>query len=99
MFGVFQSVSASASEGGEGVGALLEKRVFCFAGSDDCGNGTKEEGGGRGDVMEVRVFRAKGRKRIRPEVEPLLKPGTKGSSPKKGSPKKLVRKTCVGGIE
>ena len=61
----------------------IEKRVFCFAGE---GYGTGQVNGGRdrlGDVMEVRVYRAKGRKRIWPELVEVKEPVKNGNGQKR----------------
>ena len=44
----------------------VERRVLCFGPASD---ELESMAGGLGDTMEIKVFRAKGRKRIVPEVE------------------------------
>jgi len=64
MFGVYEAGESWLGERG------VEKRVFCFASEDygkrRCDGG---DGAGAGDVMEVKVYRSNGRKRIWPEVD------------------------------
>ena len=60
MFGLFAS-----SGGGRGI----ERRSLAFSPRfEDSGGGRASMPGVLDDVMEVRVFRARGRKRITPEV-------------------------------
>ena len=59
MFGLFDAEPGWFGEGG------VEKRAFCFA-RERGGEAVNE--GGLGDVLEVRVFRSKGRRRTEPEM-------------------------------
>ncbi|MCJ1482064.1 hypothetical protein MMC06_002226 [Schaereria dolodes] len=48
----------------------IERRVLCFASDTNGGDdGEKTSGNIQGDIMEVKVYRSKGRKRIQPEVQ------------------------------
>lgn len=51
----------------------IEKRVFCFASEDSSSRNRL------GDVMEVRVYRARGRKRIWPELVELKETSRRGN--------------------
>ncbi|KAI9868566.1 MAG: hypothetical protein M1830_005634, partial [Pleopsidium flavum] len=72
MFGVFESGESWLGERG------MEKRVFCFGREEDCFDGV-------GGVMEVRVCRARGRKRTRPEVDEFGELGRRGDGVKRGA--------------
>lgn len=69
MFGLFKPARTS----GLARGATLERRVLCFCpGSTSLGHPPRDN---LNDVMEIRVFRSKARKRIKPEVETLQSTG------------------------
>lgn len=61
MFGLFNTGKIFSSQ------RAVEKRVLCFASND--GNAQHNTVESLGDVMEIRVFRSKGRKRVRPTIE------------------------------
>lgn len=69
MFGLFKpSLSPGLAKG-----AALQRRVLCFgpdiAGLDNHGVDNL------GDVLEIKVFRSKGRKRIKPDARTLQSVG------------------------
>lgn len=63
MFGLFESEQSWYGEHG------IEKRAFCFATED--GGASRMRSDNLGDVMEVRVYRSKGRRRTEPEMTPF----------------------------
>lgn len=79
-FGLFKPRRTS----GLAKGATMERRVLCFR--PDIGPGGHPTLDNLRDVMEVRVFRSKARKRIQPEVNPLQSAGVSPSLDKKRSP-------------
>lgn len=60
MFGLFDSEQSWFGECG------VEKRAFCFA--RECGGARKMRSDNLGDVIEIRVYRSKGRRRTEPEL-------------------------------
>ena len=60
MFGLFDSEQSWFGENG------IEKRAFCFAGEN--GGAGRMRSNNLGDVMEVKVYRSKGRRRTEPEM-------------------------------
>ena len=79
MFGLFDST--------QGFGtlrqSLFERRVLCF--SSDAETVQSEVPDSLSDVMEIKVFRSKGRKRIEPELQEYQSsPGVQHSD-KKGT--------------
>lgn len=79
MFGLYCAGESRLGKSG------IEKRVFCFAG-EDYGNGQLRGNRDRlMDVMEVKVYRAKGRKRIWPELVELKEPTKKGTGQKRAA--------------
>lgn len=88
MFGVYCAGDSRLGKVG------IEKRVFCFA-SEEYGSGKVDGSRERlGDVMEVRVYRARGRKRIWPELVELKEPTKKGNSQKRAA-----QRSCGSGVE
>ena len=89
MFGLFKPARTS----GLAKCATLERRVLCFrpeiAGLD---HPPLEN---LSDAMEIRVFRAKARKRIRPEVQTLQSTGIPPDLDRKRSP----QQQATGGIK
>ena len=81
MFGLFA-----------GRGKRVERRLLCFGPVND---GDESPVGGLGDVMEVRVFRAKGQKRIVPEVERFDKISNLRDAGRRGMRQDLVE---AGGV-
>jgi hypothetical protein len=63
MFGLYDSVQ------GRGFirQGLIERRVLCF--SPEAAETGKYTGDNLRDVMEIKVFRSKGRKRINPDIQ------------------------------
>jgi len=61
MFGLFDSGKTSPKR------PVLQRRALCFAAEDD-DDAAKYAADNLDQVMEVRVFRSRGRKRIRPEI-------------------------------
>ena len=80
MFGLFKPRRTS----GLAKGATMERRVLCFC--PDIGPIGYPASDNLSDVMEVKVFRSKARKRIQPEVNPLQSAGISPSLDKKPSP-------------
>ena len=80
MFGLFKPARTS----GLAKCAALERRVLCFR-PDIAGLDHPPLDNFR-DVMEIRVFRSKARKRIRPEVQTLQSTGLPLNIDRKGSP-------------
>lgn len=69
MFGIYGSSQNIMGE------QSLEKRALCFAAERTSRDAQSAGEGGHAvgeDVMEVRVYRAKARKRILPQVEELI---------------------------
>ena len=63
MFGLYDSV-----QGRDFIRqALIERRVLCF--SPEAVDTGKFASDNLGDVMEIKVFRSKGRKRISPDIQ------------------------------
>lgn len=71
MFGLFAS-----SVGGANVKqSMIERRVLCFA--PETGDIAKFGSDNLGEVMEIKVFRSKGRKRVQPDLQEYQsRPGT-----------------------
>lgn len=69
MFGLFKPSRSS----GLARGATLQRRVFCF-GPDNVGL-VDPDVDSLSDVMEIKVFRSKGRKRIKADVQTLQNVG------------------------
>lgn len=46
----------------------IERKVLCFGPDEDAGSNDIKAGNDLGQVMEIRVYRAKGRKEMRPHV-------------------------------
>ena len=65
MFGLFDSGDVFFQE------RTVEKRILCF--SSENGNMSDITFDDLNDVMEVRVFRSKGRKRIMPDIQDFQK--------------------------
>ena len=79
MFGLYRAGEYQQGKPG------IEKRVFCFASED---SGSRKGFGSRdrlGDVMEVRVYRARGRKRTWPELVELKAPLKKENGQKRAA--------------
>ena len=83
MFGLF------ASPGGRGV----ERRSLAFGPPTEEGDPTL---GFLDDVMEVRVFRSKGRRRVVPEVKEYQRPNMQNPA---ASSKKMAPVRCGNGFE
>lgn len=69
MFGLFKPDRSS----GLAKGAAVQRRVLCF-GSDIAGLDNRALDN-LSNVMEIKVFRSKGRKRIKPDVPTLQSAG------------------------
>lgn len=80
MFGLFKPARTS----GLAKSATLERRVLCF-GPDNTSLGHPPLHS-LNDVMEIRVFRSKARKRIKPEVGTLQSTGCSPDLHRKRSP-------------
>ena len=89
MFGLFTPSRIS----GLAKGAVLERRVLCFC--PDIGHLDHPAQNSLSDVMEVRVFRSKGRKRIKPEAKTLQSVGIPPNFDRKKSP----MQQAAGGIK
>ena len=86
MFGLFRLHRSS----GLAKGVSLERRVLCF-----CPDIPRPVPDSLSDVMEVRVFRSKARKRIKPEARTLQSAGIIPESDKKKHP----QQQAAGGIK
>lgn len=77
MFGIFKPGRSSrlAKE------ATVQRRVLCFG--PDIGDLDNHGVDSLSDVMEIKVFRSKGRRRIKPDVQPLQSVGLSPSIDKK----------------
>jgi hypothetical protein len=65
IFGLFDS-----SVGGANMKqSTIERRVLCFAPDAGDGGNRKFASDDLGEVMEIRVFRSKGRKRVQPDLQ------------------------------
>ena len=67
MFGLFASQGVDKGKGS------VEKRVLCFSSQDASEQSTGSDP--LGDVLEVKVYRSKGRKRIKSQVQDFKKFG------------------------
>ena len=88
MFGLFKPDRSS----GLLKGALLQRRVLCF-GTDITGLDNRALDH-LSDVMEIKVFRSKGRKRIKPDYQTL---GNFGISP--SLDRKTSQRQAAGGVK
>lgn len=88
MFGLFKADRSS----GLVKGASLQRRVLCF-GSDIAGIDNRALDH-LSDVMEIKVFRSKGRKRIKPDSQSIQSVGMSPSIDRKKS-----RQQAAGGIK
>ena len=79
MFGLFKPGRSS----GVAKGSNLQRRVLCFG--PDIVDPDNRGHDNLSDVMEIKVFRSKGRKRIKPDMQPLQSVGISPSIDKKGS--------------
>ncbi len=84
MFGLFKPSHTS----GLAKEATLQRRVLCFG--PDIGGLDNRALDNLGDVMEIKVFRSKGRKRIKPDVQKLQSIGNSLSIDRKGSPQQVA---------
>lgn len=89
MFGLFRPGRTS----GLAKGATLERRFLCFC-PDNTSLGHLPLDN-LNDVMEIRVFRSKARKRIKPEVGTLQSTGLSSDLHRKRSP----QQQAAGGIK
>ena len=91
MFGLFKPYRTSglAKDGA----AALERRVLCFC--PDIASPDHAITDDLNDVMEIRVFRSKARKRIEPEVKSLQSPGASSGIDRQKSPQQQT----AGGIK
>lgn len=88
MFGLFKPNRTS----GLAKGATLQRRVLCFGPDiDGLDNRALDN---LSDVMEIKVFRSKARKRIEPDVQTLQSVGFPPSIDKKTS-----HQQAAGGIQ
>ena len=76
MFGLFTSRKVRNGR------RAVEKRVLCFSSQETSGQSTDEDP--LSDVVEIRVYRSKGRKRVEPQVQVFEKLGI-GKSLVRGS--------------
>lgn len=90
MFGIFDS-----SVGGANVKqSMIERRVLCFAPDAEAGGIGQMEWNNLNEVMEIRVFRSKGRKRVEPVLQEYQsRPGVPHVD------KKGAQQTAKGGIK
>ncbi len=84
MFGLFKPSRTS----GLTKEATLQRRVLCFG--PDIGGLDNRALDNLGDVMEIKVFRSKGRKRIKPDVQKLQSIGNSLSIDRKGSQQQVA---------
>lgn len=79
MFGLYESIQ------GQGFirQALIERRVLCF--SPEAVDTGKFAPDNLRDVMEIKVFRSKGRKRISPDIQEYQSPPSVQHVDKKGA--------------
>lgn len=79
MFGLYKSVQ------GQGFirQAFIERRVLCF--SPEAVDTGKFASDNLRDVMEIKVFRSKGRKRISPDIQEYQSPPSVQHVDKKGA--------------
>ena len=89
MFGLFKPARTS----GLAKSTTLERRVLCF-GPDIAGLNHRPLDN-LGDVMEIRVFRSKARKRVIPEVQTLQSTGIPPNLDRRRSP----QQQATGGIK
>ena len=89
MFGLFKPYRTS----GLAKGAVLERRVLCFC--PDMASPDHATPENLNDVMEIKVFRSKARKRIEPEVKTLQSTGASPTIDKK----KPTQQQAAGGIK
>ena len=91
MFGLFKPKRTSGLAKGA---AALERRVLCFCPDEASADyGTLDN---LNDVMEIKVFRSKARKRIEPEVKTLQSTGV---SPNVDRGKSPQQQQAAGGIK
>lgn len=88
MFGLFRPDRSSRLA----KGATLQRRVLCFG--PDIANFDNRALYNLSDVMEIKVFRSKGRKRIKPDVQTLQSVGISPNIDKKRS-----QQQAAGGIK
>ena len=84
MFGLFKPGRTS----GLAKGATLERRVLCFC--PEIANLDHPPLDNLSDVMEIKVFRSKARKRIKPEITTLQSAGVSPKFDKKKLPQQQV---------
>ena len=89
MFGLFKPARTS----GLAKYTALERRVLCFR--PDIAGLDHPPLDNLGDVMEIRVFRSKARKRIGPEVQTIQSTGIPPNLDRKRSP----QQQATGGIK
>ena len=87
MFGLFDSGKTSPKR------PVLQRRALCFAAEDD-DDAAKYAADNLDQVMEVRVFRSRGRKRIRPEIGEYVE-----SERKQANDQRQAGQQTGGGIE
>ena len=82
MFGLFKPYRTSGLA--KEAAVALERRVLCFC--PDIASPEHAVPGDLNDVMEIKVFRSKARKRIEPEVKTLQSTGAPPSIDRQKSP-------------